>query len=148
MFCSSRAVLHVDDDPIITDLVAEYLKRGGYESEAVNDPLAVMQALIRGHFRIVILDVHMPHKSGLQLLQEIKQFDAGIQVILLTSLVNETTVIEANRLGAEACLFKPLTDPDAFLTTVEDASRRNDRWWQTLRDLTARRKEQETDCAV
>ncbi|MEO0530351.1 MAG: response regulator, partial [Planctomycetota bacterium] len=133
---------------LITDLVGEYLKREGYESEAVNDPLAVMQALIRGHYRIVLLDVHMPHKSGLQLLQEIKQFDAGIQVILLTSLVNETTVIEANRLGAEACLFKPMADPADFLNAVEDASRRNDRWWQTLRDLTMRRKEQTAGSTV
>lgn len=146
MFSTHRAVLHIDDDPLITELVAEHLKRAGYESEAVNDPLSAMERLISGSYRIVILDVHMPHKSGLQLLHEIKQLDAGIQVIMLTSLVNETTVIETNRLGAVACLFKPLTDPDAFVAAVDDSFRRNDRWWHTMRDLTARRKEQEAGC--
>lgn len=140
MFTNRRAVLHVDDDPLITRLVAEHLGRSGYESEAVHDPLCAMQALVRGQYRIAILDVHMPQKSGLQVLQEIKQFDAGIQVILLTAMVSETTVIEANRLGAEACLFKPLSDPGQLIDAVDDSFRRCDRWWDTLRDLTQRRK--------
>lgn len=140
MIANRRAVLHVDDDPLITKLVAEHLRQAGYESEGVHDPLMAMGSLIRGQHRIAILDVHMPHKSGLQLLQEIKQYDAGVQVILLTALVNETTVIEAIRLGAEACLFKPLRDPGPLVEAVELAYRQNERWWHALRELTQRRK--------
>lgn len=148
MFTNRRAVLHVDDDPLFTQLVGQHLAQAGYESEAIHDPHAAMQTIIRGQYRTVILDVHMPGKSGLQLLQEIKQFDGGIQVVLLTGLVNETTVIEAVRLGAEGCFFKPLNEPQAFIDAIEDAFRRNDRWWNTLRELTCRRKESAETTAV
>lgn len=140
MLVNRRAVLHIDDDPLITKLVGEQLRQAGYESEPINDPMTAMQALARGHYRVVVLDVHMPNKSGLQLLQEIKQFDGGVQVILLTGLVNETTVVEAIRLGAEACLFKPLDDPTPLTEAIEDAFRRNDRWGSTFVDLTQRRR--------
>ncbi|MEN0109566.1 MAG: response regulator [Planctomycetota bacterium] len=148
MFANRRAVLHIDDDPLITRLVAERLREAGFESEALNDPLKAIDTLIHGQYRIVVLDIHMPHRSGLQILTEIKRIDAGVQVIMLTGLVNETTVIEAMTRGAEACFFKPLRDPGEFLTAIDDAWRRNDRWWHSLRDLTHRRKEAEQAVAV
>jgi len=138
MFTNRRAVLHVDDDPLITKVVAEHLRTIGCDSEAVHDPLCAMQALIRGHYRIVLLDVHMPQKDGLGLLREIKQYDAGVQVILLTGLVGEATFIDAIRRGASACFFKPLTEPQPLLEAVDEAYRRNEAWWRTLYELTQR----------
>ncbi|MEO1495833.1 MAG: response regulator [Planctomycetota bacterium] len=148
MFANRKAVLHVDDDPLITRLVAEYLHHAGFESEAVHDPLMAIAAMVRGQYRIVLLDIHMPHRSGLQLLSEITSLDAGVQVIMLTGLVNETTVIEAMRQGAEACLFKPLTDPAPLIREVEDAYEFNNRWWGALRDLTQRRRVENTYTAA
>lgn len=148
MFANRRAVLHVDDDPLITRLVGEQLRIAGFESEAINDPLQAVEAMVRGQYRIVLLDIHMPHRSGLQLLSEIKRLDAGVQVIMLTGLVNETTVIEAMTQGAEACFFKPLRDPSDLLSAIDDAWRRNDRWWNSLRDLTQRRKAAEQQHAA
>lgn len=140
MFMNRRTVLHVDDDPMITDLVAEQLRSAGFETEAVHNPLNAIKAMISGQHRIVLVDVHMPGMSGLQLLEEIKRVDASVQVILLTALVQESTVIESMRLGAEACFFKPLSDPDPLIDALEDAYIRNDRWWRTLSDLSVRRK--------
>ncbi|MGL4511543.1 MAG: response regulator [Lacipirellulaceae bacterium] len=134
-----KTVLHVDDDPLITRIIAEQLRGAGYESEAVNDPLTAMSALVRGQHRIVLLDIHMPHRSGLHLLSDIKAYDAGIQVIMLTGLVNETTVLEAMRQGAEACLFKPVSDERVLLDAIDSAFSRNERWWKSLADLNRRR---------
>ena len=143
MFANRKAVLHVDDDPLITRIVGAQLQEGGYDSEAVNDPTEAFDAMIRGQFRIVLLDIHMPKQSGLQLLSEIKAYDAGIQVIMLTGLVNETTVLETMRQGAEACLFKPIHEPKILIDAVDDAFKRNNRWWYSLRDLTQRRRKRE-----
>lgn len=144
MFANRKAVLHVDDDPLITRIVAKQLQAGGYESQAVHDPNEAFDAMIRGQFRIVLLDIHMPNRTGLQLLSEIKAYDAGIQVIMLTGLVNETTVLETMRQGAEACLFKPVLDPKILIDAIDDAFKRNNRWWHSLRDLTKRRRTDET----
>lgn len=147
MLTNRKAVLHVDDDPLITRIIGEQLRRGGYETESVTDPYQAIERILQGAFRIVLLDIHMPGRSGLQLLSEIKSLDAGVQVIMLTALVNETTVIEANRLGAEACLFKPLREPEVLLDAVDDAYKRNCRWWDSLRDLTQRRRLAESAAA-
>lgn len=143
MLTNRRAVLHAEDDRLMTDLVGEHLRRAGFDYQAVHDPMKLIEELQRGRFRIVILDVHMPGKSGLQLLQEINRIDAGVQVLLLTALVNETTVMEASRLGADECLFKPMVEPERLVEAVENAYRRNSRWWATLRELTRRRREHE-----
>lgn len=143
MFANRKAVLHVDDDPLITRIVGAQIRAGGYDSKAIHDPTEAFEAMIRGQFRIVLLDIHMPQQSGLQLLSEIKAYDAGIQVIMLTGLVNETTVIETMRQGAEACLFKPILDPKILTDAIDDAFKRNNRWWHSLRDLTQRRRKEE-----
>ncbi|MEM6329238.1 MAG: response regulator [Planctomycetota bacterium] len=143
MFTNQRAILHVDDDPSVIRLIAARLGEAGYRVESIHSPLEAMDALIAGQYRVVLLDIDMPHKSGMHLLSEIKAFDGGVQVIMLTGLVNVTTVLETMRNGAEACLFKPVDDPQPLIDAVADAFRRTDRWWHSLRDLTQRRKEEQ-----
>ena len=140
MFTNRRAILHVDDDPAICRFVATLLEREGCEVESVTNPLEAMARLEEGQFQVVLLDIDMPNKTGMHLLSEIKAYDAGVQVIMLTGLVGLPTVLETHRLGAEACLFKPVTDPSQLCEAVADAFGRMDRWWTSLRDLTHRRK--------
>jgi phenylacetyl-CoA:acceptor oxidoreductase subunit 2 len=71
--------------------------------------------------RVVLLDIDMPQINGLEALREIKQHDGGIQVIMLTGLVSMNTVLESMRLGAESCLFKPVTDVAPLLDAIEAA---------------------------
>lgn len=143
MFTNRRAVLHVDDDPQITAIVGSHLRKADFDFEAVHDSREAIETLTKGHYRIVVLDEDMPHVTGLEILQEIKRIDAGVQVIMLTGLVDEQTVFDANRYGAEACLFKPLTDPQLLVDAAEDAFRRNDDWWRSLHDLNQRRRAEE-----
>jgi hypothetical protein len=51
-----------------------------------------------------------------------------------------TSVLESMRRGAEACLFKPLNDVAPLLKTLDAAFQKIDHWWDTLQDLTSRRK--------
>ena len=135
----SHSVLHVDDDPLTTRIVAKHLAKGGYEVTGVNDPREAMKQLMASQNRIIILDIDMPYINGLDLLQEIKSFDGSIQVIMLTRVVTLTTVLKSFRLGAEACFFKPLVTPEPLLESIEDVFRKIDRWWAALEDLSHRR---------
>ncbi len=135
-----RRILHVDDDPAITTLVAEYLKDYGYESVAMHNPCEVIRQLPRFQERVVLLDIDMPRVSGLDLLREIKEFDGGIQVVMLTGLVTMTTVLQSLRLGAEACFFKPVTQIEPLVDALGDCFRKLDRWWAALDELSRRRK--------
>lgn len=138
-------VLHVDDDPAILALVNRALAKRGYTTHSLPDPSQVLAWLSKQATQIVILDIQMPGKGGLELLQEIKKFDGGIQVIMLTGLVTIETINRASRLGADECFFKPMEDLDLIADAVDRAKTKKLHWWSVLRELRAREK---TSCAA
>jgi two-component system chemotaxis response regulator CheY len=129
-----KIVLHVDDDVSILRLVAKCLQKHGVEVISVSNPLHVIGKLATSGARVVISDIDMPEKDGLTLLREIKQCDAGIQVIMCTSMVSMSTVLMSTSLGAEGCIFKPLVDLNRVTEAVDRAFDKMDRWWIALRE--------------
>ncbi len=138
MSSKERKILHVDDDDSILRFTSVALKKHGYDVKTVNDPLKALDVLISTGCRVVVLDIEMPTMTGMELLRRIKQYDGGIQVIMLTGLVTQNTVLESMRWGAEACVFKPINDLEPLVTGVEAAFQKVDRWWDSLRDLKKR----------
>ncbi len=139
-----RRILHVDDDPLMTQLVAAYLGEYGIETTPLHDPTQVIQQLPKFSERVVLLDIDMPRINGLELLKDIKEFDGAIQVVMLTSLVTMTTVLQSLRWGAEACFFKPITDIRPMVNGLEACFQKIERWWDTLDDLSSRRRAEST----
>ncbi len=133
MNCSS-VVLHVDDDASILSLVSRKLSLQGIKVVSISDPLKAIDAISESGARIVLLDIDMPVKDGLQLLQEIKQLDGGVQVIMCTGMVSMHTVLRSIELGAEACIFKPIVDLNEVSQAVERAFEKIDRWWTALQN--------------
>ena len=133
-------VLHVDDDPAILGLVNRSLSKRGYTSHSISDPANVLSWLAKHSTQIVLLDIVMPGKDGLALLQEIKKFDGGIQVIMLTGMVTIETINRASRLGAEECFFKPIENMDLVMDAVDRAKANKSHWWAVLKELRARQK--------
>jgi DNA-binding NtrC family response regulator len=131
---TERIVLHVDDDQAILDLVGISLRKRGYSVISVSDPLTAMTLLGKSGARVAILDIDMPGKDGLTLLKEIKQRDAGIKTVMLTGMVSMKTVLEATRLGAEECVFKPIKDLNSVGDAVERCFLNIDSWWDALRE--------------
>ena len=134
-----RKVLHVDDDPDILAIVGHSLSKRGYKPHSITDPELAMPWLADCSTRIVLLDIEMPGKDGLTLLQEIKKFDGGIQVIMLTGLVSMGTIIRTTRLGALDCFFKPIDQIEAVMGSVDQAYLKLERWRQVLQEWKLRR---------
>jgi DNA-binding NtrC family response regulator len=137
-----RAILHIDDDPQLTRMVARQLETRGFNVVSLNDPKLATRELVLQQRRVVLLDIDMPGINGLDLLREIKSYDGGIQVIMLTGLVNLTTVLQSLRLGAEACFFKPVDDVEPLVDALNAVFAKIDRWWHTLEELSERRRSQ------
>ncbi|HTN76696.1 MAG TPA: response regulator [Pirellulaceae bacterium] len=135
-----RNVLHVDDDPQMLRIVGERLRSRGYNVISLGDPTQTIGTLLDHNFRVAILDIDMPGISGLDLLSQIKEYDGGVQVIMLTSLVSMNSILESMRRGAEACLFKPVLNFDEIYSTLDASFQKLDRWWKTLEELTRRRQ--------
>ncbi len=137
---TTKTVLHVDDDPSQFPIVAALLEKRGYQVHTTDSPDDVESALLRTGARIVLLDIDMPGKDGLTLLKEIKQNDGGIQVIMVTGMVTMATILRAMRWGAEACIFKPITDPTALLEALDATEAKIRRWWRAVEELTQQRR--------
>ena len=143
-----KTILHVDDDPSQLKIVSAILQERGYHVESIGDPDEALVHLSETGIRLVLLDIDMPGKDGLTLLQEIKTIDGGVQVIMLTGMVKMSTVLQSMRWGAEACIFKPLTDHAPLLEAVEAAFAKIDRWWFAVQELAREKKKlQQTSAA-
>lgn len=145
MNLTPKLVLHVDDDPSVSQLISFHLKKHGYEVVSVQDPNQVMETLVRTGARVVLLDIDMPHKDGLTLLREIKLRDAGIQVTMCTGMVSIQTVLRSTSLGAEGLIFKPLRDLNKISEAIDISFNKIDKWWTALAEWKERnRTETET----
>ncbi len=138
-----KTILHVDDDPSQLRIVAAILEKHGYIVESVGDSTEALQRISELNVRLVLLDIDMPGIDGMTLLREIKRIDGGVQVIMVTGLVKMSTVLKSMRWGAEACVFKPITDTSLLLEAVDAAFEKNIRWWKAV-DLLTREKRQTT----
>jgi len=135
-----KTILHVDDDPQLTRLVAQHLGPLGYDVTSLNDPEQALMVLSESHHRVVLLDIEMPNVNGLTLLREIKRAYGGSQVIMLTGLVSVQTLLQSYRWGAEYCIFKPLMSIAPLVEAIEAVFRKIDHWWNALEELSKQRR--------
>jgi len=135
-----REILHIDDDPQMTQIVAKMLRPYGYQVVSLNDPSEAINELIYKNHQVVLLDIDMPGMNGLEVLHEIKKYNGSVQVIMLTGLVTVSSVLESFRLGAEAIFFKPLEDFEELHEALERTFQKVDHWWDALYDLSRRRR--------
>lgn len=100
-------VLVVDDEEDYTNSLAQRLETRSFEvCTAYNGDDAITR--VRGEdFDVIILDVLMPGKTGIEALREIKQLRPITEVIMLTGHATVETAIEGMKLGAYDYLMKP-----------------------------------------
>ncbi|MEW5721613.1 MAG: response regulator [Thermodesulfobacteriota bacterium] len=130
-------ILAVDDEKDITDLLVRHFRFLGYDILGVNDAQAALRLVEEENFNIIISDIIMPGLDGLELLRRIKQYNGGIQVIMITGYVTMHNILTAMRQGAETVLFKPLRDLDKLEEAVRRCIDRITMWKNILKELGA-----------
>ena len=100
-------VLVVDDDNIVLDFLSVFFENLNHEVITISDPTKALKKLLDEKPDLVLLDIMMPNKSGLELLKEMKEVDKDVSIAMITALVDAEKVIEAFRLGAMDFLLKP-----------------------------------------
>jgi DNA-binding response OmpR family regulator len=115
-------ILVVDDEANIRSLVGSYLKAEGYEvAEAVDGDDAV-EAVRHRSPDLVVLDVRLPGKDGIEALREIRTF-SNVYVIMLTARAEETDKLIGLSVGADDYLTKPFS-PRELVARVKAVLRR------------------------
>lgn len=100
-------VFILDDDQLIVSVLSRALKKEGYEIRAEIDPDDVINKIKTWAPDIVMLDITMPGRDGLDILQEIKGNKLNTQVLMLTADDTAETAVRAMKLGAADYVTKP-----------------------------------------
>jgi len=103
------SVLVVDDDREVCEFVETFLVGEGYRVDTLCDPTLVIGALRKTDYHMVILDLVMPHLSGIELLGQIRYIDSDIAVIVLTGKPSVDTATESIALDVSAYITKPVS---------------------------------------
>ncbi|MCU0222523.1 MAG: sigma-54 dependent transcriptional regulator [Acidobacteria bacterium] len=100
-------ILVLDDDELIGSMLGRALRQEGYELRVEHDPGAALEAARSFVPDVALLDVNLPGKSGLELLQEMRDEGITAQAIMLTADDSAETAVRAMKLGAADYLTKP-----------------------------------------
>src|ERR1700744_1746593 len=99
----------VDDDKNILASVTMLLEQEGYHVKGFSDPAAALTALSTSPPDLAILDIKMPRMDGLELLRRLRQANAELPVIFLTSQDEEIDALMGLNAGADDYIRKPFS---------------------------------------
>lgn len=132
---SKFKVLIVDDEPSIRLTIGEFLKREGYEILTASDgnqAYSLIQSADVG-IDIAIIDINLPRRSGIELLQALSQCDSYVPVIMMTGEPKLAQMSDIVRAGAYDFIAKPVVK-DTIISTVARAAEKK-RLWEEKRRL-------------
>ncbi|MBA2609029.1 MAG: response regulator transcription factor [Actinobacteria bacterium] len=115
-------VLVVDDDVTVSDVVARYLEREGYEVDCVADGIDALAHAIGSPPDLVVLDLMLPRLDGLELCRRLRATTA-VPIIMLTARGDESDRVMGLELGADDYLSKPFS-PRELMARVKSVLRR------------------------
>lgn len=101
-------VLVVDDEDRIRRLLAMYLERENYQVEQADNGITALELALNNEYDLILLDIMMPGKDGLEVLKELRQVKKT-PVILLTAKAEEVNVIDGFNTGADDYVAKPFS---------------------------------------
>jgi two-component system, NtrC family, nitrogen regulation response regulator NtrX len=113
-------LLLIDDDPNTLASLARAFRLAGHEATVCDNATRAVELIRNEPFDLILSDVVMPEKTGIQLLEELKLNGVKTPIVLISGQANIEMAVKATRLGALDFLEKPLST-DKLLLTVENA---------------------------
>lgn len=107
-------ILIADDEPNILISLEYLMKREGFEVTVARDGQEALDAILGAPPDLVLLDVMMPRKTGLEVCQQVRSHAAlqHVLILLLTAKGRDTDVAKGLALGANAYVTKPFSTKD------------------------------------
>jgi len=119
---SQGRILVVEDEPKLAALIGDYLRAAGYQAETLADGSRVVPLLRRQPHDLLILDLMLPGRDGLDICRELRGF-SQVPVIMVTARVEEIDRLLGLEAGADDYICKPFS-PRELVARVKAVLRR------------------------
>jgi putative two-component system response regulator len=124
MTYQSEKVLVVDDDESIRELVGRMLERDGYLHKTAASAEEALEILQEEEIALVISDINMPGKTGIDLLREVKDSYKDIAVMMATAVDDRNVAIQSLYMGAFGYVTKPFNKNELMINVTNALRRR------------------------
>lgn len=118
-----KRILIVEDDQFLREFYQELLQSEGYAVDVAAEGEIALTKLTEGGFDLVLLDIMLPKKDGLQILKDSKanppKRNNG-KVVMLTNIGQDAIIKQCFELGASGYMIKSALNPDQVLTEIHN----------------------------
>lgn len=118
-------ILVVDDEESIREFLEIMLKRDGYQVTTANNGAQALEHYKKTNFDLIITDIQMPQVSGMELLEQVKDRDPDVVVVMITAFGSTESAVEAMKKGAYDYITKPFKIDEIKLTLQKALEKRS-----------------------
>lgn len=118
---AGKRILIVEDDQFLREFYQELLQSEGFIVDTAPDGEVGLQKAKEGGFHLILLDIMLPKKDGIQILRDIKlqpPAKSNGPIVVLTNLGQDAIIKQCFDLGAAGYLIKSALNPDQVLTEI------------------------------
>lgn len=111
----------VEDDPFLLSILAEKIKKAGFEVETATDGEDGFDKIKSSNFDLILLDMVLPKKDGFKILEELRNDERkkDIPVIVLSNLYDKNNMDKAMLLGARDYVVKAYNTPEDIISKIK-----------------------------
>jgi two-component system, OmpR family, alkaline phosphatase synthesis response regulator PhoP len=119
----SSRILLVEDEPGLVITITDLLTAEGFDVESATDGLTGLDRALRERFDLIVLDVMLPGKNGLEVCRELRQKGKDVAILMLTAKSQLTDRVVGLKLGSDDYMVKPFEPPE-LVARIEALLRR------------------------
>jgi DNA-binding NtrC family response regulator len=101
-------ILFIDDEECIRQIATRMLEKDNFHVTTLDSGDGAVDAVSKKRPVLVFLDIKMPGRNGLEVLQELKAADPTLPVIMMSGYMNSRYAVEASKSGANDYILKPM----------------------------------------
>ncbi len=128
-------ILIVDDEEGIVGTLKKHLKLDGYTVDTAQSAVEALEKVKKDKYHIVLTDIVMPEMDGIELLREIKSYDALTQVIMMTGYSTMDKTLSSLEFGANDYILKPFKSVEHVMQIIDYSIKKLERWRESITQM-------------